>query len=402
MNNASITRRGFLGGVAGAAALNIVRTASAKDTPETPKIKAGLIGVGGRGNMIAQFIQEHGGYELAALADYFPEVVTAAGTRFGVSEKNCFSGLMGYKRLLESGVEAVFLETPPYCFPDHVEAAVAAGRHVYMAKPVACDVPGCLRVSDAAKRATADKKVFLIDFQTRTDPFFIEGVERVHRGEIGALGMLSSLYTDESFSDPPLTGNAESRLQHLVWVNDDALGGSYLVNAGIHAIDVALWLARATPVSAVGASRVARNEPHGDSHDVYSLTYEFADGLILNHRGEHLKNKFGFHCECAAYGQYGNLESGYSSNVAILSKDKDWPGGPVKDLYAAGARRNIAAFHDCIVNANYANPSVEPSINATLTTLLGREAALRRTRVTWDDMIKENRRLEPDLRGLKA
>lgn len=402
MNRTSISRRGFLGGVAGVAAVNLIRPASAKEPPETPKIKVGLIGLGGRGNMIAQFIQEHGGYQLSAIADYFPEVAEGAGKQFGVPEKACFSGLMGYKRLLESGVDAVFLETPPYCFPDHVEAAVKAGCHVYMAKPVACDVPGCLRVLEAAKQAGAGKKVFLVDFQTRTDPFFIEGIDRVHRGDIGTIGMLSSLYSDESFSDPPLTGTAESRLQHLIWVNDDALGGGYLVNAGIHAIDVALWLARAVPVSAVGASRVARGEAHGDSHDVYSVTYEFADGLILNHRGEHLKNKFDFHCECIAHGQRGYLESGYSSNVAIFGGEKDWPGGQVKDLYAAGARRNIATFHDSVVNGTCANPTVEPSINAALATMLGREAARRRTRVTWDEMIQERRSIEPDLRGLKA
>jgi predicted dehydrogenase len=402
MNGPYISRRGFLGGVAGTAAVNVMRSASAQDSSEQPKVKAGLIGLGGRGKMIAQLIQEHGGYQLSAIADYFPEVLDAAGQRFEVPEKSRFSGLMGYQRLLESGVDAVFLETPPYCFPDHVEAAVEAGLHVYMAKPVACDVPGCLRVSAAAQRATEAKKVFLIDFQTRTDPFFIEGVDRVRKGEIGALGMLSSLYTDESFSDPPLTETVESRLQHLIWVNDDALGGSYLVNAGIHAIDVALWVAGGTLVSAVGASRVARNEPHGDSHDVYSVTYEFASGLILNHRGEHLKNRFSFHCECMAYGQNGYLESGYSSNVAIYGGKKDWPGGQVKDLYVAGARRNIATFHDSIVNGNCANLTVQPSINANLAAMLGREAALRRTRLTWDEMIKESRRIEPDLRGLKA
>ena len=45
------------------------------------------------------------------------------------------------------------------------------------------------------------------------------------------------------------------------------------------------------PVSAMGASRIGRSDPHGDSHDVFSVTYEFPNGMILNHRGEHLKNR---------------------------------------------------------------------------------------------------------------
>lgn len=131
------------------------------------------------------------------------------------------------------------------------------------------------------------------------------------------------------------------------------------------------------------------------------MTYEFADGLIVNHRGEHLRNKFEFHCDCVAHGRDGYLECGYSNSVALHGK-QDWPGGKVEDLYVAGARRNIASFHTAIVNQDASNPTVEPSIHANLAVMLGREACLRRSRVTWDEMIKESRRIEPDLRGLKA
>lgn len=401
MNPYSVSRRHFLGGMA-AASFSVLASATAKGAEAGSRIKAGVIGLGGRGAMIAQMIQEHGGYEITAVADYFAEVSEAAGERFGVKKKRCFHGLMGYKRLLDTGVDAVFLETPPYCFPDHVDAAVEAGCHVYMAKPVACDVPGCLRIEAAAARARAKQRVFLVDFQTRTDPLIIEGIERVRRGEIGNIGMLSSIYTDESFSDPPLTESVESRLQHLIWVNDNALGGGYLTNAGIHAIDVALWLAGAKPVSATGASRMVRNAPHGDSPDVYSLTYEFADGLLLNHRGEHLKNQHGFHCECVAYCQDGYLDTSYSGQVQLVGNATRWNGGEVKDLYRLGAVRNIATFHDDVVQRRYDNATVAPSITATLTTILGREAAARKTRLTWDELIAENKALEPDLKGLKA
>ncbi len=398
----SVDRRDFLKGVAAATSFSVMARATAQGTAANTKVKVGVIGLGGRGGMIAKMLQEHGGYEIDAVADYFPEVSEKAGERFGVAKAKRFSGLLGYRRLLETDVEAVFLETPPYCFPDHVEAAVAAGRHVYMAKPIACDVPGCLRVAAAAKEAQAKNKVFLIDFQTRTDEFIIEGVKRVRDGEIGAMGLLSSIYTDESFKDIPLEATVENRLRHLIWVNDTALGGSYLVNAGIHAIDVALWLAGATPVSAVGASRIARANPNADSHDAYSLTYEFADGLLLNHRGEHLRNHFGFHCACRAQCQDGYLEAGYTGEVVMRGIRTGWAGGEVKNLYAEGAKRNIASFHGCVLDGDCTNPTVEPSINANLATILGREAGERKTRVTWEQMLAENRRVDADLSGLTA
>jgi len=398
-----LTRRGFVSAT-GAAALSftLVRPGSVRGTAANSRIKAGVIGLGGRGRMITGMVQKHGGYELVALADYFDTVVNSAGEQFNVPKDKRFTGLSGYKGLIASGVEAVFMETPPYCFPEHVEAAVEAGRHVYIAKPLGCDVPGCLRIQQAAKKATAAKKVFLCDFQTRTDPFFIEGVKRVQEGAIGRIALLSSEYNDESFRDPPKTANVESRLQELIWVNDDDLGGSYIVNAGIHAIDVALWIASQRPASAMGASQIGRSDPHGDSHDVFSITYEFPNGMILNHRGEHLKNRSEFRSDCLAQGSDGVLETGYTSRVRILGNRTGWRGGDVVELYPRGAERNIDAFHKSVIAGDTTNPTIEPSINATLTTILGREAARRRTRLTFDEVLKESRRLAPDLSGLKA
>ncbi len=403
MQNSGVTRRGFISR-AGAAALSfaVVSPSAVRGTAANSRMKAGVIGLGSRGRMIAGMLQKHGGYEITAVADYFEDVENAAGEQFAVPKERRFSGLSCYQGLIAADVDAVFMETPPYCFPEHVEAAVEAGRHVYIAKPLGCDVPGCLRIHKAAKKATAQRRVFLCDFQTRTDPLFIEGIRRVHDGAIGAIGLLSSEYNDESFRDPPKTGNVESRLQKLIWVNDDELGGSYLVNAGIHAIDVALWIAAQRPVSAMGASRIARSDPHGDSHDVFSVTYEFPNGLILNHRGEHLKNRSEFRSDCYAQGQDGWLETGYTSRVRILGNRTGWRGGEVVELYPRGAERNIDTFHKSVTDGDFTNPTVEPSITATLTTILGREAARRHTKLTWDEVLRENRRLEPDLTGLKA
>ncbi len=398
----SVTRRSFLSG-AGAAALSfaVVRPDAVRGTQANSRVKAGVIGLGGRGRMIAGMVAKHSGYEVTAVADYFERVADAAGEQLGVPKARRLCGLGAYKGLIAE-VDAVFLETPPYCFPEHAEAAVAAGRHVYLAKPLGCDVPGCLRIQAAGKKATANKRVFLVDFQTRTDPFFIEGVQRVRQGAIGRIGLLSSEYNDESFRDPPKTATVESRLQELIWVNDDDLGGSYLVNAGIHAIDVALWLAGQMPTAAMGASQIVRADPHGDSHDVFSLTYEFPNGMILNHRGEHLKNRCEFRSDCIAQGQDGWLETGYTSQVRILGNRGGWRGGAVVNLYPSGAERNIDTFHKCITQGIYDNPTLEPSVNATLTTILGREAARRRTRLTLTEVLKESRRLEPDLTGLKT
>lgn len=68
---------------------------------------------------------------------------------------------------------AVVITSPPYFHPEQAAAAVDAGIHVYLAKPVAVDVLGTLSIEASSKMATANKLVFLVDFQTRSRPFYL-------------------------------------------------------------------------------------------------------------------------------------------------------------------------------------------------------------------------------------
>ena len=401
--NNTLTRRKFITNTAATAvSYSIIKPSLVRGTKANSRVTVGCIGLGGRGRLIAGMLNKHEGYQIASVADYFPQVAQQIGDHFNIESKLRFSGLSGCKKLIDSKVDAVFLETPPCFFPEHAAAALNAGCHVYVAKPVAVDVPGSLSIAASGKKATENKLVFLVDFQTRTDPFFIEAIKHVHKGLIGGLAMLSSFYTDDGFPDPPKTKTIETRLQRLIWVNDIDLGGGQLVAAGIHAVDVALWIAAAHPVSATGSSRTARREPHGDSADVYSVTYRFENGLILNHRGEHIRNTHGFQCNCFAFGQDGYVETNYAGKVWVRGNRGGYRGGEVTNLYNDGISKNLDTFHKSIVNGVYDNPTVAPSVDSTLATILGREAAQKNTMLTWEQMIKENRKVELNLTGLKA
>ena len=253
-----------------------------------------------------------------------------------------------------------------------------------------------------ARKSTAAKKVFLVDFQTRTDPLYVKGVEHLRAGDIGKIGMLCSRYIDESFPDPPRTKTIESRLQRLIWTNDVSIGGGMHVNAGIHAVDVGLWMAGGqTPISASGAGAVCKSKANGDTNYVYSLTFQFKDGLFLNHRGEHLRNSTSFASDCFAHCERGYLDTQYTGLVRMIGRGVRFNGGKVEGLYQQGAVRNVATFHESIAKGVCDNPTVKPSIDATLATILGREAASRRETVTWDQMIKANKKVPVDLAGLK-
>lgn len=365
------------------------------------KIKLGLIGCGGRGKWIAKLFLEHGGYQIHAVADYFPQVADAAGEELGAEKTRRFSGLHAYRRLIESGVEAVALETPPYFFPEHATAAVAAGLHVYMAKPVAVDVPGCLAIEAAATVATQKQRVFFVDYQIPTDPFNQGVVQRIHEGGLGKIAYMTTFGFTRGYEDPPLTGTIESRLQRLIWINDIALGCDYIGNFDIHAIDAALWVAGSRPISAWGASRLCREHPHGDAHDVCQVVFEFADGVLLNHCGQALNNNVEGTLTCRIYGPTAYAQIEYWGKAFLRGGPKHYGGGAVQNLYKAGAERNIAAFYEAVTKGDFTNPTLRRSVDGCLTCILGREAAARRSQLTMEQILKENRKLEVDLKGLK-
>jgi myo-inositol 2-dehydrogenase/D-chiro-inositol 1-dehydrogenase len=404
--NSSLDRRRFVAGsltAAAAASLVSPRPVFAGD-PGTParKIKIGIIGAGGRGGWIANLFKQHGGYEFHAVADYFPNVAEARGKGLGVDPARCFSGLSAYKKLIESGVEAVILKTPPYFISEHAKAAVEAGLHVYAAKPVASDVPGTLLIGELGKQAAQKKRVFLVDYQMPTDPANNEVAKRVREGAIGKMLQVVTVGASGGFGHLPKGASLEFMLKGLYWIYDIALGGDFIVNYDIHAIDAATWLIGKRPVAAAGASRIGRtHSPDGDSRDVCSVVYEYDDGLIHNHlcQGVAMPGEL----SCRLLGQSGSAQVNYWGDAYVRdAKGKVQFTEPVKDLYAAGAKRNIAAFYTNVVEGKFENETAARSVDCTLTTILGREAAARKIRLTMDELVRENKKLTKDLSTLKA
>jgi predicted dehydrogenase len=375
--------------------------AESQGTKPARKIKLGQVGCGGRGSWIAKLFQKHGGYEYHAVADYFPATVEKSGGELGVAPARRFSTLSGYRRLIESGVEAVVLEVPPYFFPEHALAAVEAGLHVYMAKPVAADVPGCLAIQKAAKIATGKGRCFFVDYQMPTDPANIEVRKRILDGGFGKISQVSTLGIGSGFADPPLRETIENRLRGLIWVNDIAMGCDLIGNFDIHAIDAAVWALGRRPVVAVGASQTARVDPHGDSHDVCSVVYEYADGLVHNHFGQALPNHVTAALTCTIHGQKGFGSLNYWAKAEFRSFDDIYQ-EDVSNLYEAGASRNIDTFYRNVTEGRFDNDTVPRAVDGALTCILGREAAARRTRLTMEQILAENRRLEVNLAGLKT
>ncbi|MEJ5238695.1 Gfo/Idh/MocA family protein [Limisphaera sp. VF-2] len=398
-----LSRRRFLAGTAAVTGLTLIQPNWIRSTAANSAIRLGLIGCGGRGLWIGDLFLKHGGYRITAVADYFAERVAQAGQKFGVPETARFTGLKGYLRLLEQPVDAVVIETPPYFHPAQAADAVEAGKHVFLAKPVAVDVPGCRRIEAAGRRATEKRLCFLVDFQTRAHPSYQEAVRRVQQGMIGRLvnGEASYLcgptwqHMDRLLRSDP--NNPEVRLR--AWGVDRKLSGDVIVEQNIHAIDVATWFLDAAPLWAWGSGGRKRDFV-GDCWDHFACVFYFPGDLLVSFLSKQVGSGID-DIMCRVYGFKGYADTHYFGRVLVRADDDLFNGGELGNLYTDGAVLNIATFHRSIVEGDFSNPTVAPSVRSNLTAILGRTAAYRRGMVTWEEMLKADEAWEVDLRGLK-
>lgn len=392
-------RRNFLKASAGAAALSftIARPEWVFGAAENSKIEIGIIGSGGRGKWIGKHFTEHGGYQIVACADYFQDRADELGSKFGVEPSRRYAGLSGYKRLLEGKLDAVVIETPPYFHPEQAAAGVEAGKHVFLAKPIAVDSPGCQSIEESGRQATGKNLCFLVDFQSRTDPFFIEAIRRVHAGEIGRVVSGQAAYLTGRLGKQAEPGTPEARLKN--WVFDQALSGDIITEQNIHALDIATWILDAAPIRALGTGGRKIRTDVGDCWDHFEVVFTFPDDTALTFHSKQC-GRGADDIMARIYGETGSIDAHYGGQVAI-SGDKAYEGGSTKSVFGEGAIRNVATFHESITQGNWSNPTVAPSVRSNLTTILGRTAAYTGKEVTWDGLLAAGEKLDPKLTGLE-
>ena len=402
---APLPRRQFLAQTSAAAlGLGLAAPLRSLAADAGPKLKIGLIGCGGRGMWIADLFQKHGGYQFVAVADYFADRAQNGGKKLGVDGARCFSGLSGYRKLLAEDVEAVVIESPPYFHPEQAAAAVDAGKHVYLAKPIAVDVPGCQSVAASGQKAAQQKRAFLVDFQTRAHPSYQEAVKRVRDGMIGKVVSLDAAYycgstfpsQDQYLRAHP--NDPEARLR--CWGLDRVISGDIITEQNIHALDVATWFTGTDPIKACGAG--GKQRPFlGTCWDHFAVVYHFPNDVLVSFASR----QFGYHLDdilCRAHGLDGTAETHYFGDVWVKSKEDGYNGGRMTNLYADGAINNIATFHKAIQAGDFSNPTVAPSVRSNLTTILGRTAAYTGREVTWEEMLRQPEAFKLDITGLRA
>jgi predicted dehydrogenase len=361
----------------------IVSSPTAFSYQANSTIELGLIGAGSRGSWITDHFVEQTGARFTAVADAYPEKLAAYGDKWKIDAQRRFVGVESYRELLRTNVDAVVIETPTLFHPEQAEAAVAAGKHVFCAKPVATDVPGAKQFQAAGEAAARNGLTFWVDFQTRARPVFQEAVARVRRGEIGEPVFGHIYYHAGANVWHDTAGRAAADQELINWLHSRRISGDILVEQNIHVVDVANWYLNAHPVKAIGfGGQSARKR--GDVFDHYVITFFYESGAKVDFSSVQFAKGYADLC-MRLYGSQGTVDAHYNSFVRITGENK-WTGTEKDDTFKGGAIQNAKDFIQSIRENKPINNAVE-SVRSNLTCILGRQAATRERMVTWAEMM---------------
>jgi predicted dehydrogenase len=290
-DSARPSRRDFLktsSALAAATAVGSLPLARSAHAAGSDVLRVGLIGCGGRGTGAAvNALNADPGAKIVALADGFEDRLRSSlaslekqrGDRVAVDADHQFVGFDAGKRLIGSGVDVVLLCEPPHFRPIHLEAAVAAGKHVFCEKPVAVDAPGVRRVLAACEEAEKKGLSIVSGLCWRYNPEVRETMQRVLDGAIGDIQAVQVWYnTGTLWSRGRQPDWTEMQFQLRNWYYFTWLSGDHNVEQHIHSLDKALWAMRdEPPVRAWGmGGRQVRTDPmFGDIYDHHAVLYEY-------------------------------------------------------------------------------------------------------------------------------
>ena len=255
-------------------------------------IKVGLVGCGGRGTGAAVNAMAAGkDIKLVALGDMFrdnldfsrDQLRKEGGDRFDVSDERCFVGFDAYKKVIEC-VDVVLLATPPGFRPLQLKAAVEAGKHCFVEKPVAVDGPGVRSVLDSCLEAKKKNLSIVSGLCWRYHNFMRETVKRIQDDSIGKIQVLQCTYNTQNAKTPiPFDPSKWSEMEWQLrnWYYLSWLSGDHNVEQHVHSLDKMAWVLKDEyPTRAYGTGgRQVRTGPEcGNIFDHHVVTYEFASG----------------------------------------------------------------------------------------------------------------------------
>jgi predicted dehydrogenase len=385
-----------------AGGLSIARSAHAAGSDQ---IKIGLVGCGGRGTgAAAQALHTEGDVKLVAMGDAFQDRLDSSlkelekddqiKGRIDVPAERRFVGFDAYKNVLDAGIDLVILATPPGFRPLHFAAAIDAGKHVFMEKPVAVDAPGVRAVLEATRKAKERNLAVGVGLQRHHQASYLETIKRLQDGAIGDM-VAARVYWNGAgvWVHPRQPEQTEMEYQMRNWYYFNWLCGDHIVEQHIHNIDVINWLKGKYPIRAegMGGRQVRTGADFGEIFDHHAVEFEYDDGSRMFSYCRHIPGCW----DSVSEHVHGTKGIADISAGIIRAGDEKWRYRAPRD----NPRSNpYQVEHDDLFASIRAGSPLNEGENgalSTMTAILGRMATYSGKVIRWDDALASNLSLAP-------
>jgi predicted dehydrogenase len=407
-----MNRRHFLRtSSAATSGLLLLKPATAFGYQANSAVRLGLLGCGSRGTAVASSFAKNTSAQVVALADLFPDQLAAGHAHFDqlnaslghqpVNPKQLFHGPHAFEQLAASpDIDLIQISTPPFFHVQHLETAVASGKHVYCEKPTGVDVAQAKQALEIAKRVKPNQSVD-VGFQCRSAPPIAAIAQRIQSGALGKIAALSANYNAPASKEKTRPGASADELRLRNWLWDRALSGDILVEQNIHIIDLCNWILGAHPLKATATGGRNILTHSGDCWDNYQVTFTYPGDIRLSFSSTQFGDYGGFDAGIRFYGSEGSASLAYSGPVQIIGAHpwsaQDSAGstgsgtfaanGSFSDNVAFADRDKERTFIESIVSGPVHN-QIAAGVQTSLSCMLGRMAGYQHREVTWEDLLQ--------------
>ena len=388
---------------------NIPKAVLPDKAKEGAELKVGLVGCGGQGTGdLISLTKASDGIKVVALGDMFKDRIDSCRERLKkesgqeVPDDKCFTGFDAYQKVIDAGVDMVMLITPPNFRPVHFKAAVDAGKHVFLEKPVCVDPVGARSVIATSKKALSQGLCVITGTQRHHQRCYIEGYKQVQSGLIGEI-VSGTVYWNQSMLWYRQKDKSWTDMEWMIrdWVNWNWLSGDHIVEQHVHNIDVFHWFTGKKPIKAVGFGARQRRLT-GDQYDMFSVDFTYEGGIHM-------------HSMCRQIdGCVNNVSEFIQGTKGTWSSDghviKDLQGN---ELWRYDFEKEKTEFQQTnpyvLELVNWVNhirdkkpiSQAEETAISTMAAIMGRMSAYSGGEVTWENVMGSDLSLMPEVLELK-
>ncbi len=384
-----MNRRAFL--LATAAAQSQIRGAN-------ERIRAGVIGAGGRGRyLIGQF--KEAGAEVAAVCDVYQPNLEA-----GLKEASTGAvSFRDYRKLLDDkGLNAVVVATPDHWHAQMVIDAVEAGKDVYVEKPLAHKIDEGFRIVEAVRRT---RRVVQVGTQRRSAELFLQAHEIVRSGHLGEIRLVTSAWynNQSSLSDRRLAGDLDWKqwlgstperpldpLRFFNWYYFWDYSGGLLVGQAAHILDCIQWYMNSTQPLAVSCTGTRPGLPGAEVPETASISIEYPENYLA---------VFTLGYRAMRYNTFNDQIKQFHGNKARLDVGREWyslyPESNAVDLKPSAEKKapnsfnfatlsHVRNFMECVVSRKDPNAPVEAGQATNIVLCMAMDSLRSGSRLRWN------------------